>query len=288
MSKPPIIITGMHRSGTTLLTKILEACGIFLGSKKFMNEEAIFFQDINRWLLYQANTAWDAPEAFGYVNRPFEVNALKAIEWRMKSRHIKDYLGTSKTLKYRSLRKIDFDWGWKDPVNSITLNLWMQAFPEARIVNIIRNPIDVALSLKNREEKRIKKYSQQGVTPREKKLIKKPAYNQSYRVLDLKQGIGLALSYMHLNEAHLKNYPAQSIQLQYEQLLQNPMKELKQVLDFLQISPDHEHIKNATELIQSDNGYKFVKEPGMEEIFEALNLSTEFNHFKFDLPDFLK
>lgn len=288
MSKSPIIITGMHRSGTTLLTKLLEQCGIFLGSKKFMNEEAIFFQDINRWLLYQSNTAWDAPQAFSFINDSFQKQALKAIEWRMNSYHIKEYLGIMKGIKYRSLRKIDFDWGWKDPVNSITLDLWMQAFPEARIVNIIRNPIDVASSLKAREEKRIALYSQRkNVTEREKKLVKKPVYNQSYRVLDLKEGIDLALSYMHLNQMHLAKYPSQAIQLNYEQLLSNPTGELQALLTFLDIPVTENSLAQATSMVQQDNGYKFVNEPGMKQIFQELNLEAEFDAFGFKQPDFL-
>ena len=39
----PIIIIGMHRSGTTLLSKLLEKCGVFMGTKKEENNESIFF-----------------------------------------------------------------------------------------------------------------------------------------------------------------------------------------------------------------------------------------------------
>ena len=30
----PIIIIGMHRSETTLLSKLLEKCGVFMGTKR--------------------------------------------------------------------------------------------------------------------------------------------------------------------------------------------------------------------------------------------------------------
>ena len=40
----PIIITGMHRSGTTLIVKLLENNGVYFGSYKDSNKESIFFQ----------------------------------------------------------------------------------------------------------------------------------------------------------------------------------------------------------------------------------------------------
>ena len=42
--REPIIITGKHRSGTSLLSKILIDQGIFMGSKLDSNSESIFFQ----------------------------------------------------------------------------------------------------------------------------------------------------------------------------------------------------------------------------------------------------
>ena len=47
MSKTgPIIITGMHRSGTSLLSEILMKQGVFMGSKLDSNSESVFFQRI--------------------------------------------------------------------------------------------------------------------------------------------------------------------------------------------------------------------------------------------------
>lgn len=43
MPVPPIIIVGMHRSGTTMITKMLENLGLFVGDQKEINNEALFF-----------------------------------------------------------------------------------------------------------------------------------------------------------------------------------------------------------------------------------------------------
>ncbi|MBW1793701.1 MAG: sulfotransferase [Deltaproteobacteria bacterium] len=44
-------------------------------------------------------------------------------------------------------------WGWKDPRTTLTLPLWLKLFPKARIIHVIRNGIDSALSLWRRCKK---------------------------------------------------------------------------------------------------------------------------------------
>ena len=46
----PVIIIGMHRSGTSMLTRLLEKAGLFVGHEKENNWEAWFFPKINQWL----------------------------------------------------------------------------------------------------------------------------------------------------------------------------------------------------------------------------------------------
>ena len=58
----PIIVIGMHRSGTTLLTKLMEKGGVFWGRQKDEYNESIFFQDLNERLFSMANATWDHPE----------------------------------------------------------------------------------------------------------------------------------------------------------------------------------------------------------------------------------
>src|SRR5207237_264153 len=41
-------------------------------------------------------------------------------------------------------------WGWKDPRTSLTIPLWLELVPDLRVVVCLRNPLDVALSLRKR------------------------------------------------------------------------------------------------------------------------------------------
>ena len=40
----PVIVTGMHCSGTTILSRILQGCGLFMGAERNQQEEAVFFE----------------------------------------------------------------------------------------------------------------------------------------------------------------------------------------------------------------------------------------------------
>lgn len=57
-STAPIIIVGMHRSGTGLLVRLLERCGVFMGDKQTRNGESKFFQTLNRQMLDSFGCSW--------------------------------------------------------------------------------------------------------------------------------------------------------------------------------------------------------------------------------------
>ncbi len=54
----PLIVVGMHRSGTTLLVRLLEHCGVFMGINQSGNGEARFFQNLNREALDVLGCNW--------------------------------------------------------------------------------------------------------------------------------------------------------------------------------------------------------------------------------------
>ena len=55
---------------------------------------------------------------------------------------------------YRDWKEIKsgqpINWGWKDPRTTITFPIWLQVFPKAKILHILRNGVDVAISIYRR------------------------------------------------------------------------------------------------------------------------------------------
>lgn len=48
----------MHRTGTKIITEMLEELGIFMGADKEQNNESLFFIQLNDWLLKQSSASW--------------------------------------------------------------------------------------------------------------------------------------------------------------------------------------------------------------------------------------
>ncbi len=261
----------MHRSGTTMLTKVLEKAGVFVGNEKEKNYEAFYFQRINRWLLAQANATWDFPENFKYVNAHYLKNVNRVINWHLGTLRRENYLGWFNTLKFRSIRSLNFPWGWKDPVNSITLPVWKKIFPDALVINIYRNPVDVACSLRERElriEKRFKINLKQ--KRREFFLSKKFLYNQSYYVTDLNNGVKLWNEYIRLNLEHEKTYSEKFLTIRYEDFLESPLEHIKRVTDFIQLPVTESVLKQSVANVDNSRKYSFLADNESVQLYKKI------------------
>ena len=134
-------ILGMHRSGTSCLTRTLHLAGLHLGDD-LINEghadnlegywEARPAVAINDRVLRLAGGSWrDVP-----ANLPGDAET---------STRIRAFLGT---LLVRPVA------GWKDPRTCLTMDVWNEIFPEARLLHVTRHPLDVAISIQRREVQR--------------------------------------------------------------------------------------------------------------------------------------
>ncbi len=152
----PIIVMGMHRSGTTLLTKILESGGVFWGALPDEYNESAFFQSLNEALFSMARSTWDAPESLKCFFKESEHRKRSAafLGKRLREGFHSEYVRGYEPTSAIAPAFLPALWGWKDPRNVYTLGLWLEHFPDARVIHILRNGIDVALSLWQRERSR--------------------------------------------------------------------------------------------------------------------------------------
>lgn len=132
--RPPVIIIGMHRSGTSMLARLLEALGLFVGWKKTGTHEALLFQQLNKWLLRQCSGGLENPAAIRYLLEDKEVRALVTdlIRSTMKTPRATSFLGWMRYLRYRTPANLDVPWGWKGPRNTYTLPIWLDVFPRGQ------------------------------------------------------------------------------------------------------------------------------------------------------------
>jgi hypothetical protein len=145
---PPVLIVGMHRSGTSLAARMLEAMGLNLGPPDrlapakpdnphgfFENDDLIRLHD---QMLDTANAAWDLP--------PDQISPALVNGWRrLFSKKAEELVAGIRAFAPDAPR-----WGFKDPRLCMVLPFWLQLYPAADLVICLRDPFAVAQSLRRR------------------------------------------------------------------------------------------------------------------------------------------
>jgi len=144
MASAPFIIIGMHRSGTSLLAKVLERSGIFMGVVKDHNFEAMHFLSLNQQIMWAAGFEWHSPG----VPRPEHWRNIPA-----KDLYREHFKLNGRWAYWRNLIK-NPAWGFKDPRNTFTLDMWLNLYPEAKVIHIHRPCEEVATSLQTRNHRK--------------------------------------------------------------------------------------------------------------------------------------
>ena len=153
----PIVLIGMHRSGTSMVIRMLQQMGVFIGWELDANGEAVYFVRRNRAILEAQGARWDRPAPIDELldHEPLRRRLVQTLAGELSTPGVASYLGPGRYLRYRSLERFDRPWAWKDPRNTLLLRPWMEVFPAAKVVHVVRNGVDVALSLARREARRL-------------------------------------------------------------------------------------------------------------------------------------
>ena len=133
----PVIVLGMHRSGTSLLAGSLEAAGLFLGEvnnaaphNKKGNKENIPLRDLNDRIMARVSADWRTPPTAAILWTEAEKQDARAL--------------------CRAHQEQNQAWGFKDPRTLWTLEGWRELFPRAFLVGVFRHPALVMHSLNDR------------------------------------------------------------------------------------------------------------------------------------------
>lgn len=253
----PVIILGMHRSGTTMLTNLIHKYGIFMGSQMEQNSESIGFLKINEQLLKNHGGTWYKPIHLSVDNvNEYEIKYIENL-LKKESFKVSYYANEDRNMN-------EFRWGWKDPRNTFTTEVWKHFFPKAKFIHIYRNPIDVANSLMVRENKFTKNGKIKWYYNVVKNYVKSGLYvERAPELSNIENGIDLWKSYV--TEAFL--IQDRIIHIKYENLLTNPVEELEKIINFLGISHDKSKILEITSQINSKRKYAFVNNDFLKDVY---------------------
>ena len=126
-----------------MLTRLLHACGLYLGKRNELMPpqadnpdgfwEHLGFVALNDELLNALGGAWDLPPKAGesFTGPAFD-------QLRLKARLLIEGFDSAHV------------WGWKDPRNSLTLTFWHDLVPGLKTLIMVRNPLEVAYSMRER------------------------------------------------------------------------------------------------------------------------------------------
>ncbi len=270
---PPVIILGMHRSGTSLVAHMLEEIGLFLGWRKDINHEAWFFLRLNDWLLRQCGGAWDQPAPIHHLlaNPLGRRMVTDYLRFMLGAPRTATYLGLQQYLRYRSIPAIGRPWGWKDPRNTFTLPLWLELFPEARMIHVYRHGIDVAASLKQRQSEslalsqrrfRRRQWLYAFIPPRQ------DGFAESWRCAELDEGLRLWCEYIREARAHVAEQGDRIMEIRYETLLENPHHELSKLAAFCSLPVSKSLLERVADRIRPARALAHQHDPMLRELAE--------------------
>ncbi|MGH2960029.1 MAG: sulfotransferase family protein [Solirubrobacterales bacterium] len=147
MSSGPICVVGMHRSGTSLTTRMLAASGIDIGPQDslipadvvdnrdgYQEQESIVRLD-DELLRALGGHASEPPELAPGWERGAELQSFAARAREL----ITELYGPQ-------------PWAFKDPRASLLLPFWRIVEAEMRVVVCVRNPLEVAESMLRRQD----------------------------------------------------------------------------------------------------------------------------------------
>lgn len=263
--RQPVIVLGMHRSGTSMLVGLLRNLGLEIGANTPRNNESKLFRRLNLWLIKQVGGHWDNPSD---IDKLLELPELRSasdeyLAHALSGLRARDYLGWIDWLRYRSLFAYDKPWGWKDPVNTFTLPFWLDLFPDAKVVHIYRNGVDIAYSMHKRTHyyfnHRYSKWKRLPFYYQLKPLLCRFTSIHTWRLDDCMQ---LWQDYFDRAQRQVDALPAErTFTLQYEKFLADPAPTLARLTEFCGLDVAESDIHKCTQNINANRAYAFMRNP---------------------------
>jgi hypothetical protein len=226
-----------------------------MGARKNAHGEAYFFLHRNQRIFRISHAHWDQPEPVRFlVDYPgARSQMIESLRAEVRSFKIASYLGMAACLSSARLLRREYPWGWKDPRNTYTLPLWLEVFPDAKIVQIRRNGVDVANSLRVREQARPGQLASE--------LF-------SCRCSTLEGAFGLWLEYERMAMQVTDCLPeSQVFRLIYEDLVAAPELYIQQIARFLEIQFNPVDVRRAVRIVSSEGSHRFLQDDELKAFY---------------------
>ncbi len=215
-----VIVLGMHRSGTSMVSGILDILGVKMGDEMIGSDwtnplghfEDVKIVELNKEILKQAGGRWDYPSSHREIislKEKFEDKICKLINERNNTSSL---------------------WGVKDPRMCLTIDLYLPFLKNPYFVVCHRNLESIAYSLNERNG------------------------------MDLERSLKISrIYYSEIKRFFQENKNLKKIDLFYEDIIKNPKQGIEKIVEFLDIKTNEEQIKKATNFVLSPDRKKRLK-----------------------------
>lgn len=138
-----LIITGMHRSGTSFVAELFKSAGLYIGERLYPGDTGNprgYFEDEDILALQRTMVANACPpDELGWPDWGWTASeVLDESVWSA------DEPAMRALVKEREKHKV---WGWKDPRTTLLLDAWLRVLPDARFLFVVREPWKVTASV---------------------------------------------------------------------------------------------------------------------------------------------
>lgn len=207
-----IIILGMHRSGTSMLSGMLDRLGIDMGDDqpgRQLSNPLGHYEDgdllsLNEVILSRAGGSWDNPPS--------------AVQIKNQSAQVDDRI--QKIILDKIQANQDRHWGWKDPRTSLTIDLYLPYLRNPYIIWSHRDPDEICNSLWIRNK----------IPPQEAAELTE-YYQQQIR------------DFVHQHP----ELPV--LKISYQEMIDQPDIWIRKVVEFLDLEVDEDQLVKATDFI---------------------------------------
>ncbi len=263
--RPPIVVLGAHRSGTSAVARVLEQLGVFVGVRLDPNHEARFFLELDEWLLAQSGARWDQPAGIKALIADERQSALAAeyLALCLRTPRAIGYLGLRRWLSTPRIDRLATPWGFKDPRATFTLPIWLRLFPETRVVHVHRHGVDVAQSLCKRHRDHLARSAD--TFARNRGLLgllrKRAGFGDSPRLSTLLGGFTLWEEYVREARRHVAAAGTRAVEVRYEELAAQPNLVVRDLARACGLTPDDAAIARAAASIAPDRAGAHRNDP---------------------------
>lgn len=130
------------------MSKVLHESGIDMGSERDHNGESIPFLSINQQMMQAKGNNWIEPlKSKTIYEVPESALSMYVNHFQIDPNN---YTLGGKPRKFLMYWMHNKSWGFKDPRTTFTLKAWLDLFPHAKVIHVVRHPASVADSLKRR------------------------------------------------------------------------------------------------------------------------------------------